>query len=140
VKTNSLICLLAVALTTPSVYAKTAKADSTKKNEYLPGTVLEVQKHEENSASNYVGDSPSDAPLRSEVYAYDVSIRINCATYVGRWRSAFDYIPSVFTPNRAVQVRLEKHLMYVDVPGEKEFRMGLVEHPRGPTSPCSDNH
>jgi hypothetical protein len=140
VKKSGLFYVLAVVLISPSGYAQAAKADSSKKNEYLAGTVLQVQRHEEDSASNYVGDNPSDAPLRSDVYAYDISIRVNCATYVGRWNSAFDYIPAVFTPNRTVQVRLEKHLMYVDVPGEKEFRMGFVEHPRGQPAPCSTDH
>jgi hypothetical protein len=137
VKPSPLICMLATVLIVPAAYAKPAKSGSIKKNEYLPGTVLRVQRHEENSTSNYVGDTASDAPLRSDVYGYDVSIRVNCATYVGRWNSSFDYVPAVFSPNRTVQVRLEKHLMYVDVPGEKEFRMGYVERPRSPAAPCS---
>jgi hypothetical protein len=140
VKNSGLIHVLAVVLISPSVYAQAAKADSNKKSQYLAGTVLQVQKHEEDSASNYVADNPSDAPLRSDVFAYDISIRVNCATYIGRWDSAFDYIPGLFTPNHTVKVRLEKHLMYVDVPGEKEFRMGLVQRPRGPNAPCRTDH
>ena len=139
-KNSALVCVLAGVLISSSLYATSAKSDSSKKSEYQTGTVLRVQRREEGSTSNYVGDSPSDAPLRSEVYAYDISIRVNCATYVGRWNSAFDYLPSVFSPNRTVQVRVEKHLMYVDVPGEKEFRMGFVERPLGPAAPCSNDH
>lgn len=135
-KNSCFIYVLAMALVAPPAYSKTAKADSGRKNQYLQGTILQVQRRETDSASNYVGDNPSDASLRPEVYAYDISIRVNCATYVGRWNSAFYDIPSVFTPNRTVQVRLEKHLMYVDVPGEKEFRIGFAEHPRGPTPRC----
>ena len=139
-KNSGLIYVIAVALISPSVYGQSAKADSNnKKSEFLTGTILQVQRHEEDSASNYVGDA-SDAPLRSDVYAYDISIRVNCATYMGHWNSEFDYLPSVFSPNRAVQVRLEKHVMYVDVPGEKEFRMGFVQRPRGQTPPCSTDH
>jgi hypothetical protein len=140
VQNSSVIRVLVVVLIAPSVYAKTEKANFNKKNQYVQGTVLRVQEHEENSASNYVGSSPTDAPLRSEVYAYDISIRVNCATYVGRWESPFDYLPSVFTPNRVVQVRVEKHLMYVYVPGEREFRMGLVDPPRSGFSGCDSNH
>ena len=136
-KNSSLMFIFAVALGTPSVYAKT-KVDSSKKN-YLPGTVLQIQRHEADISSNYVGDNRSDAPLRSDVYSYEVSIRVNCGTYVGRYQSAFDYLPSIFTPNRTVQVRLQKHVMQVNVPGEKEFTMGIVEHPRHPTPTC-DNH
>lgn len=127
-----------MVLITPSVYAK-KKVDFSKKN-YLPGTVLQVQRHEAVADSNYVGDNPSDAPLRPDVYSYEVSIRVNCGTYVGRYQSAFDYLPSVFTPNRTVEVRLKKHVMRVDVPGEKEFTMRIVEHLRHPTSRCGDNH
>ena len=137
-KTSPLICVLATVLIAPPVYARSVKSRSTKKNEYLPGTVLRVQKYQEDSDSNYVGDTASDAPLRSEVFGYDVSIRVNCATYVGRWKSSFDSVPAVFSPNRTVQVRLEKHLMYVDVPGEKEFRMGYVERPRDPAACSTD--
>lgn len=130
---------LAVALISPSVYAQAPKADSSKKNEYLAGTVLQVQMHEEDRTSNYLGDV-TDAPLHSDVYAYDISVRVNCTTYVGRWNSELDDVPVVFSPNRAVQVRLEKHVMYVDVPGEKEFTMGFVERPRGQTTPCTADH
>ncbi|HEY8672092.1 MAG TPA: hypothetical protein VIL63_14710 [Terriglobales bacterium] len=138
-KNSGLTYVLAVVSISPSAYAQAAKADSSKKNDYLAGTVPQ-QRHDEDSASNYVGGNPSDAPLRSEVYAYEISFRVNCATYVGRLDSAFDYIPAVFTLNRPVQVRLEKHLMYVDVPGEKEIRMGVVERPRGQSAPCSTGH
>jgi hypothetical protein len=134
------VCALAMALILPSVCAQAVKTDSSRKNEYLAGTVLQVQRHDQDSTSNYVGDSPSDAPLRSGGYAYDISIRVNCATYVGRWNSELDSVSAVFSPNRAVQVRLEKHVMYVDVPGEKEFRMGFVARPRGQSAPCSTDH
>jgi hypothetical protein len=131
--------VLAVALVSLSADAQVTKTNSSKKNEYRAGTVLQVQRHEEDSTSNYAGDA-TEAPLHSDVYAYDISVRVHCATYVGRWNSEFDDVPAVFSPNRTVQVRLEKHLMYVDVPGEKEFRMGFVEHPGGQTTPCSTDH
>lgn len=136
-RNSSLIYVLA-ALIVPSVSAQTVKAHSTKKNEYLSGTVLQVKRHEYDSASNYVGDSPSDAPLHSNVHVYDVSVRVNCATYVGRYKSVFDYVPSVFTPNRKVEVRLRNHVMQIDIPGEEKYTMGIVERPRGLTTPCSD--
>lgn len=136
-RNSSLIYVLA-ALIVPSVSAKTVKAHSTKKNEYLSGTVLQVKRHEYDSASNYVGDSPSDAPLHSNVHVYDVSVRVNCATYVGRYKSVFDYVPSVFTPNRKVEVRLRNHVMQIDIPGEEKYTMGIVERPRGLTTPCSN--
>jgi hypothetical protein len=137
VKNSSLIYVYVLAaVLVPSVSAKAVKADSTKKSEYLSGTVLEVQQHGDDSASNYVGDTPSNAPLQSNLYIYYVSVRVNCATYVGRYMSAFNYVPSVFTPSREIKVHLRKHVMQVDVPGEEKYTMGIVEHPRGSTRPC----
>jgi hypothetical protein len=137
VRNSSLIYVLA-ALIVPSVPAKTVKAHTTKNNKYLSGTVLQVKRHEYDSASNYVGDSPSDAPLHSNVYVYDISVSVNCATYVGRYKSAFDYVPSVFTPNRKVEVRLRNHVMQIDVPGEEKYTVGIVERPRHPTPTCGE--
>lgn len=139
-KNSCFVCVLALASIVPCLYGKASKIDSNKKNEYLPATVLRVQKHETGSTSNYLGDNPSDAPLRSEVYPYEISLRVNCATYVGRYESAVDYLPAVFTPHRTVRVRLQKHVMYVNVRGDQEFRMGIVSHPRGQAPPCGDNH
>jgi hypothetical protein len=137
VRNCSLIYVIA-ALIAPCVCAKTVKANSTKQNEYLSGTVLQVKRHEYDSASNYVGNSPSDAPLHSDVYVYDIFVSVNCATYVGRYESVFDYLPSLFTPNQKVEVRLRKHVMQIDVPGEERYTMGIIERPRHPTATCGE--
>jgi hypothetical protein len=132
-----LIYALALILFAPLVSANATKRDEGKKNQYLPGIVVTVQKHE--AESNYVGDNPSDAPLQSTAFAYDVSLRVSCGTYVGRYQSALNYLPAVFTPNRPVEVRLQKHVMYVEVPGEQEYKMGIVDQPRGSNS-CNNSH
>ena len=111
------------------LFAKNPRAASGLKTQYLPATVLQVQEQE--IQSNYVGDSPTDAPLQAEVHTYNVSIQLNCGTYVGRYSSPFDYLPDVLRSNRSVGVRLEKHVMHIKVPGEEEYTMGIVEHPRG---------
>jgi hypothetical protein len=78
------------------------------KDQYQMSTVVSVNKHV--SESNYVGGSPSDAPLQAEDYSYDIGIRLNCNIYIGRYESATDYLPSVFSPKHSVDVRLEKHI------------------------------
>ena len=93
----------------------------------MQGTVIQVQKHKVFSADSMVGDSnPSDAPLASRYYSYEVSVRVDCRTYVGRYQTPFNYLPSAFTPDRPIQVRVTKHLMYFDLPNDPDMRMGIV--------------
>jgi len=96
-------------------------------------TVLSVEKHEEQRMTG--GDNPSDAPLPDpETFTYDISVRVDCGTYVGRYQSWYDYVPSVFTPNRKIQLRLTRSAMYVPVPNQKEVEMPIVSKhvERGP--------
>jgi hypothetical protein len=110
-------------------FAGSSKKNSTLAAQYAPATVLDI--HEEETQSNYVGDNPSDAPLQSEVHIYDVSIRLDSGNYAGRYKSAFGYLPSILSSNRPVEVRLQKHVMYVRVPGDEEYKMAIVKRPRG---------
>src|SRR5581483_1372846 len=91
-------------------------ADTTRESKarYQSATVISVDKHV--SESNDVGGSPSDAPLQAEDHSYDIGIRLNCNIYIGRYESATDYLPSVFSPKHSVDVRLQKHIMYVSLP------------------------
>jgi hypothetical protein len=130
------IYALALILFAPPASAN-AKRSSDKKEQYLPGTVVTVQKHE--AKSNYIGDNPSDAPLQSTVFAYDIALRVSCGTYIGRYQSAFNYLPAVFTPNRPVEIRFQKHVMYVEVPGEPEYKIGIVDQPRGARASCNNS-
>lgn len=134
-KNFCVICMVAAFVWAPAANAKAAKPASAKKSAYVAGTVVQIQKNQ--PRSNYAGSSPSDAPLESNVFDYEISVRVNCETYVGRYQSGFDYLPAVFTPNRAVEVRLQKHVMYVDVPGDQEYRMGIISRPRAAAANCS---
>jgi uncharacterized protein involved in exopolysaccharide biosynthesis len=96
---------------------------ATTKPEYQPATVVSVESHE--TPSNYAGSNPSDAPLQSEVYSYDIGIRLGCTVYRTRYDSAFDYLPSVFAPNHAVEVSLRKRVMEVSLPSDRVVRMGI---------------
>jgi hypothetical protein len=99
----------------------------TNKNEYVQGTVVQVQKQKVFSPDYTIGGSnPSDAPLTSRYYAYEVSVRVDGKTYVGRYETPFNYLPSEFTPDQPIKVRLTKHVMYFDLPNDPDMRMGVV--------------
>jgi hypothetical protein len=101
-------------------------------------TVVTEDKHL--SESNYAGGSPSDAPVQAEDCSYDIGIGLNCNIYSGRDESATDYLPSAFSPNRAVDVRLQKHVMYASLPdGDREVKMGIVGHSRLKEMGCVTN-
>jgi hypothetical protein len=98
--------------------------------------VLQVQKHEVGGSAYTGGDNPSDAPLQSDYYAYDVSVRVNCGTYVARYQSPFGYLPSAFVPGHTVPVRVTKHILYFNVPDYQEMKMGIVRKLQGN---CADS-
>jgi len=117
------------------VYLHDTKRES--KDQYQTATVVSVDKHV--SESNYVG-SPSDAPLQAEDYSYDIGIRLNCNIYIGRYESATDYLPSVFSPKHPVDVRLQKHIMYLSLPeSDREVKMGITSHHLLKGNQCAAN-
>lgn len=102
-----------------------AFAKESKIKPYIEGTVVRVEKHERQEQVS--GQNPSDAPLPDPAtYSYDVAVHVNCGTYVGRYQSWYDYVPSVFTSNRKIQLRLTRSAMYVDVPYQKELELPIV--------------
>ena len=130
--------LVASALFLAAVFAVTGFAKESKLQTYLPGTVLRVDKHE--NQSNFTGGNPSDAPLPDpEAYLYDVSVHVNCGTYVGRYESWYDYVPSILSANQKIQVRLTRSVMFVPVQNQKEIEMPIVSKhvERGPCTNVS---
>jgi len=98
-----------------------------KTNPFVQGTVIEVQKQQVYFPDYAIGGSnPSDAPLTSRYYAYQVSVRVDCKTYVGRYETPFNYLPSEFTPNQPIHLQLTRHVMYFDLPNDQDMRMGIV--------------
>jgi hypothetical protein len=99
--------------------------------EYVQGTVVQVESHQAESPAYTVGGSnPSDAPLSSRYYVYEVSIRVGCETYVGRYATSFHYLPSEFAPAQRLEFRLTKHVMYFEVPYTAGLRMGIIRRHR----------
>ena len=119
-KRNLCIWVVTLLVIVPGLHAA-------KRGPYVEGTVVHVQQHRVYSPDPMIGGSnPSDAPLTSRYYTYEVSVRVDCETYVGRYQTPFNYLPSVFTLNQPVQVRLTKHVMYFDLPNDPDLRMGIV--------------
>ena|ERR1700676_5532765 len=117
------ICLAAFMVVMPALYA----AERGRSSPYVQGIVVQVQKHKVYSPDSMSGgNNPSDAPLTSRFYAYEVSVRVDCKTYVGRYETPFNYLPSAFTPDQPIQVRLTRHVMYFDLPNDPDMRMGIV--------------
>src|SRR4029077_20146146 len=105
--------------------ALSAKAKEVQSKEFKQGKVVSVERQEVTSP-NQCCYSGSDAPLQTQYYSFDVSVRVGCGTYVGRYDSYIDYLPSAFSPNKTVSVRLTKHVLYFDVPGDSDMKMGIV--------------
>lgn len=87
--------------------------------------IVSAQKHEPDSP-HY--NKRMDATAAATEYDYDISIRLNCSIYVGRYLSAIDYLPGVFAADQTIEISLEKRVMFVKVPGTGEIRMGIVRH------------
>jgi hypothetical protein len=104
------------------------------KQPYQSATVVSVANRE--TPSVYVGN-PTDAPLQSEVYSYDIGIELNCTVYTVRYETGLDYVPSVFSPNQKVEVSLEKHVMNVNLPGARGVRLSIGRRTRVRSTSCA---
>ena len=103
-----------------------ASSKQSQRKTYLEGTVVGVEKHE--TAQSTAGSNPSDAPLPDpETYDYDVAVRVNCGTYVGRYETWYDYVPSALSASQKIQLRLTHGVMYVNVPNQREVEMRIIQ-------------
>jgi hypothetical protein len=134
-KKTLLVSALILSALLVYLHADTKRAP---KDQYQMATVVSVDKHV--PESNYLGGNPTDAPLQADDYSYDIGIRLDCNIYIGRYESAIDYLPSVFSPKHTIDVRLQKHVMYVSLPdSDREVRMGIVRYSRVKEEGCSAN-
>ena len=120
-KKISLILFVILAMW-PFVYAfgKTSQPNSN-----AEGTVVRIEKVD--TAPAFVGSNPSDAPLAApETYTYDVVVRVNCATYLGRYENWYDYLPATLSTNKKIDVRLKRGMMYVAVPYQRQLKLQIV--------------
>jgi hypothetical protein len=128
----SYICALFLAVFTVTLFAKVVP------NSYLDGTVLRVERVESQARTSL--NNPSDAPMPDPGrFSYNVSVRVNCGTYVGRYENWYDFVPSILAPNQKIRLRLTRNEMFVPTSNakdnEKEMEMSIVsKHREG--GPC----
>jgi len=115
---NLLIWFLLAGIVVPSVL--TAETPRT----FQQAVVVSAEKHEPDT-SHY--NKLTDAPTPVAEYDYDISIRLNCSVYVGRYKSAFEYLPSVFAANQTIAVSLEKHVMVVKGSDNGEIKLVIIQ-------------
>ena len=116
---------LSVFLSVVGMLSVASASQSPSAKGYLQGSVVKVEKVDQPQFAT--GSNPSDAPLPDpETYTYDVSVHLDCGTYVARYENWYDYVPSVLTPNQTITLRLTRGSMYVDVPNRRELPMRIV--------------
>ena len=93
--------------------------------DYQQGTVMKVDRKEVQTPDNccYSG---TDTPIQNQYYAYEVTVRVGCTDYVGRYESYLDFFPSAISPGKSVQVRPEKHDLYFETPIWSDGRVPIV--------------
>jgi hypothetical protein len=105
--------------------------------QFQTGVVVSAQKYEPSTPHH---GKFTDAPAPSSEYDANVSIRLNCIQYLGRYKSAIDYLPGVFVPGQSVEVSPEKHFLYVKVPGSGEVKLRIVRRDPVVESACKAGH
>jgi hypothetical protein len=128
---KKIMVVLAFLFAVVSLAAAVAKVPQPKT--YQDATVLSVNQHEDSHMVG--GDNPTDAPLADpETFTYDISVRVNCGTYVGRYENWYDYVPAELSPNQKIQVHLTRSVMYVPIPNQNEVEMPIISKhvERGP--------
>jgi hypothetical protein len=88
---------------------------------------------------NQIGGSncaPVSTPLRSNYYRYNVSVKLDCEVYVGHYVSEGDDLRLALSANSPVPVRLEKHVMYIDFPGDT-VQMRIIRREASREGACS---
>ena len=100
------------------------------------GTIVNVQKQDVATPPVRTGASANRAPLQSHYNLYNVSLQLNCDLYIARYETELDDLPSALAPNNAVPVRLQKHVMYLDFPGDT-LKMQIVQHKVSRAGACA---
>ena len=128
--THLAVCLLA-AIAVPASNA------SVQSNLFKTATIVRVREHQSEPSHSYGGDNPSDAPLKSEIYVYEVAIRAGCDTYIARYASPYDYLPTALTKNRQMPVRVGKHDITFDL-GNRQMQLPIARSKKDKTANCRD--
>jgi hypothetical protein len=117
--------LFVVILAVVSAVAVTSATGQSKPSQ--EGTIVNVSKQDIATPPVRAGADPVHTPLQSHYYLYNISVQLNCDIYVGRYESESDDLPDALSPNNHVPIRIAKHVMYLDFPGES-VKMQIVRH------------
>jgi hypothetical protein len=128
------LALLLIGVTSTTLNAQT---DATKKG-YQSATVVHVDQHM--MPANPIGGVIDNGVPQPQEYSYDVSIRLGCEVYVGRYESPIHYLPPVFAPNHNVNVRLDGDFLNVSLPDAKRaMKLGIVSSEQASDPACAAN-
>ena len=117
--------LFVVVLAIVSAVAVTSAIGQSKPSQ--EGIIVNVNKQGVATPTVRAGADPVHTPLQSHYYLYNVSVQLNCDIYVGRYESESDDLPDALSPNNHVPLRIAKHVMYLDFPGDP-VKMQIVRH------------
>jgi hypothetical protein len=110
-------------------------SDSTPPRQFQTAVVVSVEGHDPDTALHR---KATDAPAPLTEFDANVSIRLNCVVYVGRYKSAIDYMPGVFEAGHSVEVSPGKPFMYVKVPGNGVIKLRVVRRDPVARDSCKD--
>jgi hypothetical protein len=102
------------------------------------GTITKVEKQDVATPPVRQGAEPVRTPLQSHYSVYNISVQLKCDVYVGRYESELDDLPSTLSPQNSVPVRLDKHVMYLDFPGDT-VRTTIVHHEVSREGACAQS-
>ncbi len=96
------------------------------RSNFQQGMILSVDGREGRNHKYTSGTNPADAPLQSKIYAYNVTVRVACETYVGHYESSAESLPASIADNSPVPVRAGKHFLYLKLPSNQQMKMAIV--------------
>ena len=119
------------------VLAMSAVLSNAATRQFQTAVVVSAEKYEPEVAHH---GKFTDAPAPSSEYDANVSIRLNCVVYLGRYKSAIDYLPGVFVAGQSVEVSPQKPWLYVKVPGTGEVKLRIVRRDPDAGDSCKASH
>jgi hypothetical protein len=128
---NKRLCvsILAIVSAVPITYAVGQSSQP------QAGTIVSVQQQDVSNPPVRTGAEFGRTPVQSHYYLYNVSVRLNCDVYAGRYESELNDLPSALSTNNSVPVRLMKHTMYLDFPGNS-VKLRIVHHKVSQEATC----
>lgn len=76
-KSSCLGIFISLSLSTATFFLPRAAASSS----YVNGQIVQIEKSVQSSPPYAGVDSPTDSPLRSSFYAFDISVRVKSAVF-----------------------------------------------------------